>query len=552
MRFLSSARSLVLLGLIAVAVAVVVVAKPWSSTSSLPTRADPPVAMLQDFSALTSDPDKTLQTLRSLGVGVVRVLVPWDQVAADPGSRTPPAGNQYPTAAWAGYDFIDREARKYGIRVDLLLSGGAPVWATGTGEPRRDPSTGVWYPSANAYGQFVEAAAKRYSGQYTPPGASSALPRVNFWEIWDEPNWGPALQPQLVLHPLRIASALEYRRLLDAAWSAMQRTGHGDDTIVIGNLSPRGTTATPKFPLPAAAYDVASPLGFTRTLYCVDNSYHPLRGSAAAVVGCPTTAAGSQRFREEHPALFDAPGFGIHPYPVSLPPTQADTTNPDTVEFSQIPHLVSGLSNLERAYGSHNKIGVYITEYGYITHPPNANVGLLSPTRAGSYLNWTEYLAWRDPRILSTMQYLLYDPPPGPSLFGEGGFSTGLASSTGKPKANFRAYRMPIWMPLTHASPGQGLEVWGCARAAPYAYNDTHVPQEVQIQLRRGSSGPFETVSTVRLAPNNCYFDLRVKFPASGTVRLQWSYPRGDSALVDPLTPDQTTIHSRLVQITIH
>jgi hypothetical protein len=554
MRFLGSLRLLIVLGVLVAAAVGLFLLRPWKGQSRLPARSDPPLAMFQDYTSLVSYPAGTLQILRSLGVGAVRVLVPWALVAADATSRTQPAGDPYPAASWAAYDAIDRDAQKDGIQLDLLLTGSAPLWATATGEPRRDPTSGVWYPSAAAYGQFVAAAGNRYSGHYTPRGATAPLPAVHFWEIWDEPNWGPSLQPQLVLNPLRIASAPLYRQLLDASWNALQHTGHGSDTIVIGNLSPRGTTTgTPTGVLPAAAYFTASPLGFTRALYCVDGSYNPLRGSAAAEEGCPTSAAGSRQFRQQHPALFHGPGFGIHPYPVNLPPTEADTTNPDTVEFSQIPHLTNALDRIQHAYGSSTKLGVYITEYGYITHPPNVGTAFLSPERAGSYLNWSEYLVWRNPRIASTMQYQLFDPPFGPSLFGEGGFATGLVSSTGKPKATFYAYRMPIWMPVTHTSSGSGLEVWGCARPAPYAYGDTHQPQYVRIQLQRGSIGLFRTVRTVRLAPKTgCYFDVRVKFPAGGTVRLAWSYPPGDARLADnQLTPRQSTIYSRPVPITI-
>jgi hypothetical protein len=544
---------LLLVGVIAAAAVVLIAFTPWKGASSLPTRQDPPVAMFEDWGGLTSNPARTLQILRSLGVGIVQVPVPWAMVAAGPTLHTRPPGNDYPSASWAIFDTIDWDAQRVGIQLDWMLTPGAPAWANAAGQPPGDPYPDVWNPSANAFKQFVEAAGDRYSGHYTPPGAASPLPRVSFWDIWDEPNWGPSLQPQLALNPLRVASAPEYRQLLDAAWSALQSTGHGTDPIVIGNLSPRGTTtAVPTHVLPAAAYYTSSPLGFTRALYCVDGSYQPLRGSAAAKEGCPTSAAGSGHFRQQHPALFQAQAFGIHPYPVNLPPTEADTSNRDTVEFSQIPHLVTALDRVQSAYGSTSKMRVWLTEYGYITHPPNAGVTYLSPKRAGSFLNWTEYLVWRNPRIASTMQYLLYDPPPGPSEFGPGGFATGLASATGQPKATFYAYRMPIWMPVTHTSSGGGLEVWGCARPAPYAYGDTHQPQYVRIQLQRDSTGSFDTVRTIRLDPTHgCYFDVRVNFPSSGTVRLAWSYPPGDSRLDDPLTPGQSTIYSRPVSIAI-
>jgi hypothetical protein len=105
---------------------------------------------------------------------------------------------------------------------------------------------------------------------------------------------------------------------------------------------------------------------------------------------------------------------------------------------------------------------------------------------------------------------------------------------------------------VTHAAPGQALEVWGCARPAPNAYLDTHRPQHVLIQLRPNSSQQFRTIKTVRpSAGGGCYFDVPARFPESGTVRLQWSYPRDDARLLDPATPGQTAIYSREVPITI-
>ena len=74
----------------------------------------------------------------------------------------------------------------------------------------------------------------------------------------------------------------------------------------------------------------------------------------------------------------------------------------------------------------------------------------------------------------------------------------------------------------------------------------------VAIQFARGSSGalgPFTTIQTVTLGgTSSCYFDLRVKFLASGRVRLGYTYPPSD-----PLLPaQQGQIVSRSVQVTLH
>ncbi len=539
------------------AVAVVVVLVTGSSRRA-PASVHPgdPQAMLEEDVNLMSHPARTLQIMRSLGVDVVRLSVAWNTIAPDATAHKPPPGFDgadpaaYPETGWAPYDRIVRDAKADGIEVDFLLTGGAPLWATGPGAPASERSSGAWEPSPSAYGAFVNAVGRRYSGRYVPPGASAPLPPVRFWEIWNEPNWGPSLQPQLALDPVRIVAAARYRRLMDAAWGALQGTGHHGDTIVIGSLSPRGVVVPPQSAL-AAAVDVSSPLGFTRTLYCVDSSLRPLRGGAAAQAGCPATDAGSRRFAEEHPALFEASGFGIHPYPIDLPPTEADPSGPGSVEFSQIPQLESTLDGARRAYGSHAAMSVYNTEFGYITHPPNANAGLPSPATAARYLNWAEYLTWRNPRLATTMQYLLYDPPPGPSVYGAGGFATALVFANGKPKATFYAYRMPIFLPSTRTRRGGALEVWGGVRPAHDAYLDTRQRQFAQIQFRPAAGGAFRTLRSVPITDIRGYFDVRVNVPASGWVRLQWSYPTGDRRLRDPLTPGQTTIYSRVVAVSV-
>ncbi len=240
--------------LVLAAIAVVVVALATGSSRPAPATARPgePLAMLEEDVNLLAHPARTLRIMRSLGVDVARLSVAWNTIAPDPKAHTSPPGFDasdpaaYPSANWAPYDRIVKYAQAEGIELDFLMTGGAPLWATGPGAPASERASGAWKPSPGAYGAFVSAVGTRYSGHYTPPGASSPLPAVRFWEIWNEPNWGPSLQPQLALGPVRIVAARRYRRLMDAAWGALQSTGHGGDTIVIGSLSPRGVSVPPQ------------------------------------------------------------------------------------------------------------------------------------------------------------------------------------------------------------------------------------------------------------------------------------------------------------------
>jgi hypothetical protein len=431
-----------------------------------------------------------------------------------------------------------------------VVTGSAPRWADGPGAPAviaTNPNR-AWYPSAAKFGAFVRAVGTRYNGAYPDPqNPGKLLPRVSFWSIWNEPNFGEDLGPQAIRGSSIFVSPRLYRSLLNAGWQALHATGHGHDTILIGETASRGLgpsrpTRSHSGGLPGD-FAQTKPLLFVRMLYCVGNNFRPLRGDAARQLGCPTTAAGSHEFRVQNPGLFNATGFGDHPYPGNDPPNHDRSKDPNYATLPKLPNLEAELDRLQRLYGSHARLPIYDDEYGYVTNPPNTGSSV-SPATAAYYLNWAEYLSWRSRRIASTMQYLLYDPAPNPFL-PDGGFASALLTLKGRLKPAFTAYRLPLYLPVTSTRRGRGLEVWGCLRPADYATLDTGQPQSVQIQFQRRSRGPFTTVKTVTITSPRGYFDTRVAFPASGTVRLIWSYPAGD-----PLLP-HGTIYSRQVQITV-
>jgi hypothetical protein len=210
---------------------------------------------------------------------------------------------------------------------------------------------------------------------------------------------------------------------------------------------------------------------------------------------------------------------------------------------------------LQRIYGSGKRFPIYNNEYGYITNPPNhSSARFVSPSTAAYYDNWAEYLSWRNSRIANSMQFLLYDPNPTKNVPEYGGFASGLIFYGGARKPGYNAYRLPLFLPVTSAKRGRSLEVWGCLRPAHFARLDTAgTPQQVQIQFQRGSSGGFTTLRTVTVTNTRGYFDLRITFPASGSVRLAWSYPPGDPLLTPSLiTPgDADTVYSRTVTVKV-
>ena len=484
-------------------------------------------AMFQDNQLLLFDPghlDQTLQTLSSLGVERLRITVEWDLIAPDSNSSRAPAGfdgsnpADYPAGAWGPYDAIVQAAARYGLGLNFNVTGGAPWWAVGRGAPSDLRS--VWYPSSAAFGAFVKAVATRYGGAYTPVGGSAPLPRVGFWSVWNEPNVGSSsLSPQTVNGVE--AGPRVYRGLLDAAYGALQATGHGGDTILIGELASTG------HPDPGSELGM-EPLRFVRALYCVDSRFRELRGAAAAARGCPTNGSGSAHFRAGNPALFRATGWSLHPYHLDAAPNVASpSADGDWVTLADLPRLEGSLDRIQRVYGSHKRFPIYLTEYGLETNPPQP-LFQLTPAQQAVYLNQSEYMAWRDPRVQTLSQYLLADAPPG------GGspissFASGLEFINGKAKPSFAAYRLPIWMPSVRVERGHSLEVWGCVR--PAKRYPSGAIGSVLILLNG------HAVRSVKITNPAGYFDVRVTFPRSGTVRLAWTYPQGP------------TVYSRTVAI---
>jgi hypothetical protein len=491
--------------------------------------------IFEDEGHLHADPAGTLDLLARLGVDRVRVYVPWQSLAPAGTSAQPPANfaaadpAAYPPAGWSVYDQIVRDAAQRGIGVDMTVGGPVPVWALGHGAPRSPWFS--WKPSANAFGAFVHAVGTRYSGHYKPAGATAALPRVNFWSIWNEPNYGPDLAPQAIDHSRVEVSPLLYRQIVDAAWSALRQTGHGADAILIGETAPRGVT-TGNNP---GNFSGMVPLRFVRALYCVDSSFHPLTGPAATARGCPSSGD-AHAFVQSHPALFAAAGFADHPYPQGgMPPDALTPYEPDYADMASLPHLEQTLDRATAAYGVDVKFPIYSTEFGYQTNPPETIEHTTDPATAALYMNWSEYLSWRDPRVRSYDQFLLTDPP---GANASGGFATGLEFKDGTPKATYDAFLLPLFLP--GGASGGSVEVWGCARPAKYARVHGGSTPPVHIQYRAGAAGPFKTVETLPVRDPHGYFDVHVKLALRGSVRLSWTYPHG------------ATIHSRVALLGSH
>ena len=220
---------------------------------------------------------------------------------------------------------------------------------------------------------------------------------------------------------------------------------------------------------------------------------------------------------------------------VASPPADADW-----VTLADLPRLEGSLDRIQRVYGSHKRFPIYLTEYGFDTNPPQL-FNSVSPATQATYLNQAEYMAWRDPRVQTLSQYLLKD-----ERLVDGArysaFASGLEFINGTAKPSLAAYRLPIWMPSVRIRRGHSLEVWGCVRPAK-----RYPPGAIGLVLIQLNG---RAVRSVKITNPSGYFDVRVTFPRSGTVRLAWRlHPR--SIRIQPLGEDHPDVPIRALAVLV-
>ncbi|HET9074382.1 MAG TPA: hypothetical protein VFN48_07365 [Solirubrobacteraceae bacterium] len=492
----------------------------------------------------------TLATLKSLGVDRVRVLVEWRQVAPDPTGAHPPAGFDPRNPAdygggWTTFDRLDAAAALAGIGVDFDLSGPAPDWAVtpqpaGT-RPGARADAAVYEPSPSQFGAFVEAAGRRYDGHTrTAATAGHPLPRVSFWSVWNEPNQPGWLSPQTDPRSGAAVAPAQLRGLVDAFWRGLRASGHlgTGDTTLVGEFAPEG--CIPSVPCAFAGlgpgYGATPPLPFLENLYCVTGAdggrLAPLSGSAATAVGCPARPDPA-RFVAAHPGLFSATGISEHPYAFSFAPNVPFPLASERgfVPLASLSRLTDTLDAIDAAYGVGRRMPLYLTEYGYVTNPPNPDYHV-SPAQQATYLDWATYIAAMNPRVRALGQFELQDSNPALSCHCTRAspkywqsFQEGLEYLGGAHKPAFAAYRLPIVLPaveLHHARllPGVATEVWGMLRPAPNGST-----QSAAIQWRPAGAGSFRTLASTQTHSPAGFIDTSVVIPGSGVVRLAWIAP---------------------------
>ena len=139
---------------------------------------------------------------------------------------------------------------------------------------------------------------RRYDGRH-------GVPRVELWSLWNEPNQGALLQPQWEDgRPLQPAAVPAPGAR--AGIAGLQRSGHGDDRILLGETAPLGVDRR-------GLKTNMRPGLFLRELLCLDDARcSPLGGRPAAA-----TSRAAARLRVS--------GYAHHPYSIVYAPDVGST-----------------------------------------------------------------------------------------------------------------------------------------------------------------------------------------------------------------------------------
>jgi hypothetical protein len=434
--------------------------------------------MQDDALLLRHDADtraRTLDEMDELGADVVKVQVYWNEIA--PRGRRKPTGFDAadPEAyAWGAYDDAVQGIVARGMRPLLALGNRAPDWATA----RRSRYPGTYRPSAREFGLFARAAGERYSGSY------GGLPRVSLWSVWNEPNLFSWLAPQRARDGTPISPTI-YRKLYLAGYGGLRATGHGDDTILLGELMPLGAGSPRKVP----------PLEFLREVACLDRRYRPYRGRAARGRDCAGVGQIPTSGVAHHPYT---PGEGIHA-----------RGKRDEAPIADLGRLTRTVDAIARRGRLPRRLPVWITEFGFQTDPPDPFQFAIR--RVPGLMDESEWIAFRNRRVRSYSQYSLRDDPPRPSgnrFLRYSSFQMGLRFDDGRKKPGvYDAFPMPAFVRLL--GPGR-VEIFGGLRSgnSGRAAISARVPGGRYLSVgsaRLNSAGYFRSVFRVRRAADARY-----------------------------------------------
>lgn len=391
------------------------------------------------------------------GATVVRLIVEWKAVA--PSSTVAGFSPASPTDRHYKWGVVDQEVRRAvaaGLS-PLLDITDAPAWATS------NVAHGPGTPDSAKLASFANAAAKRYGGHV------AGLPRVRYWQVWNEPNLDPNLSPQLVNGAPAAPKA--YREMVNAFADAVKAV-NPSNLVVAGGLAPfRDTTSDTR-----NQDQDWGPLSFMRDMLCLSPRLTPTCSD---------------------PVRFDA--WSTHPYTSGGPTHHA--VLPNDVSLGDLGDMRKVLVAAVKAghVESASPVQFWVTEFSWDSRPPDPR-GV--PMRLlQRWVPQALYEMWRNGVSLVTW-FSLRDLPLSNSFY-----QAGLEYVNGARKPLEQGFRFPF---VAFPQRASKVYVWG--------RTPTSRAGSVAIEESKGSS--WQRIGTVPASAHGI-FTATLKGRTTGYVRAR-------------------------------
>lgn len=374
-------------------------------------------AVFDPFAFTSAQAPVEFARVKQAGATYVRLLLDWNTVAPntpqkpDGFNAANPADPQY---SWSAFDDQVQRAVAAGLQPIVDING-APAWAQGIGEG----PFGTVKPDPTEFGLFARAAAARFSGTF------NGLPRVRFWQAWNEPNISLFLTPQF--ENRQPSSPQWYRRMVNSFADGVY-AAHSDNYVIAGGTAPfRDIT-----PSVLALDPDWGPLSFMRRLLCLSPSLKPTCSD---------------------PIRFDI--WGTDPYTSGGPTHHAVLAN--DVSVGDLPEM---RRVLDAGVESHHVISTrpiqfWVLEFSWDTNAPDPE-GVPMPLAK----RWVAEVLYRMSLSgVNLVTWFLLRDQPGETSFYQSGlyFQNGPDLGKDRPKPIVQAFRFPF---VAFPSRG-GVLVWG-------------------------------------------------------------------------------------------
>ena len=390
--------------------------------------------------------------IRDAGASFTRVIIYWSRVApsVEPEAWDPEDPSD-PNYDWTRYDTQIEEAVAAGLN-PLVQVYSAPAWA----ERCVRDIPGICNPDPDDFARFSKAVAERYSGDF------GDLPRVRYWQPWNEPNLFLFFEPQY--KGGKKVSPDRYRELLNRFANVVKGV-KSNNLVVGGGLAPLERPGG------------LGPLDFARRLLCMKNRNNPVRKP-----GCTDRAR------------FDI--WSNNPYTTGGPTHEsAGADDVSLGDLSKMSKLLKAARKAGRIVTDSKSVPFWVTEFAWDSKGPDP--GGVPMKRLSRWTAEAMYRAW-SAGVSKFFWFSLRDFPRTEGLPYSQTYESGLyfranTIKNDRPKKTLKAFRFPQ---VAFAKPRRRkVLVWG--------RTPTSKSGVVRLSYKKG--GKWKRLGTARADKNGVF-----------------------------------------------